>query len=129
VKSFLMQDWVDVSGSAASTVTQSEPFWLDLSGYRDVVAWLDVRESSNSPSVVLQTSPTKDDLFFVTAATLTGAGMPLTTTTILQETASVPLARWVRWQASLAVSAWDISFRLWIAASCPGRRRVNAAGR
>jgi hypothetical protein len=126
VKCFLFQDWVDVSGTATvSSVIQSEPFWLDLAGFRDVIAWLEVRELTNAPSLLYQTAPTKDEPLFSTVTTLSAIGTGVTTTPILQDTASVPLARWFRWQASLAGSAWDISFRIWIAANAPGRANLN----
>ena len=62
MKCVLLQDWVDVSGLSAasgSSILQSESCWLDMSGVRDIVAWLEIREATNS-SLLLQTSPSKD---------------------------------------------------------------------
>jgi hypothetical protein len=127
MKCFLLQDWVDISGPAGTTVTQSEGGWLDLSGYRDVVAWLDVRQVTSTPNLLFQTAVTKDDSLFTTAATLRGPGTGVTLTTVLQDTATVPVARWFRWQLQPAGANWDLMFRIWLAASCPGRRKLNAA--
>lgn len=134
MKCFLLQDWVDISGpTAAGNVIQSESGWLDLSGYRDVIAWLDIRETtpaspSTTPTVLYQTAVTKDDGLFTTVATVASPlSTGVTLTTILQDTATVPVARWFRWQIQGAGPPWDLCFRIWLAASCPGRRKLNAA--
>lgn len=45
---FCLQDWVTIQGaSGVLSITQGENGWIDLAGYQDVVAWLDVREYSN----------------------------------------------------------------------------------
>lgn len=130
MKSMLLQDWVDISGpgTAGSSVVQSESAWLDLSGYRDAIVWLDVREVTGGPSLLYQTAVTRDDSLFATVATLSPVATGINLTAVLQDTASVPLAHWFRWRIQpVGGVAWDMTFRIWLAASCPGRRKLNAA--
>lgn len=125
MKSFLLQDWLVARGTGV--VTQSERTWLDLSGYRDVVAWLDIRElSATPPALAYQTAPAKDELLFASAATVSLA-TGLTTTPILQDTATTPLARWFRWQLNFGGVAGDVEFRIWVAANKPGRRGMTTS--
>ena len=135
---FLLQDWLalsSASGGAGSTVSipQSEAGWLDLGAYRDVVAWVEVKElSSSSLSIGLQSAVAKEELLF---ATMGSTPSPLTTgvkvVPMLQElqtgaAGAAPLARWLRWQVSLSGgSGWDVTFRIWIAANKPGRAALN----
>ena len=124
------------SNAANMVFTQSEARWIDLAGYRDVVAWLDVKQvSSSSVAIGYQSAIAKEDVtgssLFATMATSTrllGPGVSIVP--MLYELQSIsgapPLARWVRWQASL--NAGDsITFRIWIAANKPGRASLNRA--
>jgi hypothetical protein len=45
---FILQDWTTIRGGV-TTVTQSEPDWLDLTPYQDIVFWIDVREAPTRP--------------------------------------------------------------------------------
>lgn len=121
---FLAQDWITIRGPNTSPPTfiiQSEACWLDLSGYQNVVAWLDVREWSGatSISVLFQTAPLKDESMFVTMGTVGVTTNTLTVTPLLKDATTYPLTRWVRWRAvsNGATGVWDLTFRLWIAAS------------
>jgi len=121
---YILQDWTTIRGSSAVlTMTQEEPGWLDLSPYQDVVFWLDVKEALNSPTITFQTSPSKDDYLF--AAVAAGQVMPAAGATApvvvsaLMYTASVPLARYLRWQITSS-GAWDATFRVLVAANSPG---------
>ena len=130
---YLLQDWLSLSSNAAGNViTQSEGRWLDLAAYRDVVAWLDVKQvSSGSVAIGYQSAIAKEETLFATMATSTRLLSPgVSTVPMLYElqamSRAAPLARWVRWQASL--NAGDsITFRIWIAANKPGRASLNRA--
>jgi hypothetical protein len=123
VKGLLLQDFITVRTTLPSVfTTQSEQNWLDLSAYRDVILWLDTREQSGSPQLSYQTAVAKDEALFTTITTVSPS-VGITLTPILQDTASIPVARWFRWQ--LSGSGGDITFRIWVAANKPGRRNLN----
>lgn len=118
---FILQDWTTIRGAAGATITQHESEWLDLSMYQDAVFWVDVREATASPTLTLQTAPTKDESFFqpiVAGFTVAGSATP-TVVSAFMTAASVPLARYLRWQLTSA-SAWDATFRIVVAANSPG---------
>jgi hypothetical protein len=126
VHTFVLQDWVLIKGgTGVSQVNQPEHEWLDLEHYQDVTFWLSVNEvSSNSCSISYQTSPTKDDAVFtnmataVTLTTTTASTTPIITQ-VLMLSATVPLARFVRWQIN-GTAPWEASFRVLVAANAPG---------
>lgn len=125
MKGLLLQDYITIRTTApAAFITQSELTWLDLSAYRDVVLWLDTREqtSPNGVQIAYQTAPIKDEALFTTLTSLTPA-VGITLTPVLQDSATLPVARWLRWQAS--GNSADITFRIWVAANRPGRRKLN----
>jgi hypothetical protein len=120
---FILQEWTTIRGSV-TTVTQGEDGWLDLTAYQDLVFWLDCRESSGSttPTIAFQTSPTKDESLFtnITAAvTMTAASTPQVAKALLAS-ATVPVARYVRWQIVGPSGTWDATFRVLVAANAPG---------
>ena len=124
--SFLLQDWTTIrAGTGQTTVTQPEPCWLDLELYQDVIFWVQVLGVTGSPAPTLsyQTSPTKDDSFFLamnaTPVTLTAANAPVVTQ-VLMLSAAAPLATYVRWQLNGTSPPWDVTFRIMVAASAPG---------
>jgi len=124
VHSFILQDWTTIRG-AVSTITQNETEWLDLAPFQDAVFWIDVREASaaaGSPTLYLQTSPTLDDAFFqsmtATGTAMVGSGTP-TVVSVFMISATVPLARFVRWQIA-GSPTWDATFRIAVAANSPG---------
>lgn len=140
MKCHCLQDITTVRGaSSLTTVVQPESGWLDLSQHQDLVAWLDVHEVTSTgagATVVLnyQTSPTKDDdavtgLFVTMASVTISMGVAVTVTAMLKDVISNPLARWLRWQlvAASQSAIWDATFRIWIAASMPGRRGAGVA--
>jgi hypothetical protein len=129
-----LQPLITLRGAASvTTIAQPETGWLDLRMFRDLVAWLDVREVASTgggATLVLnyQTSPTKDDpatgsLLTTMASVTISAGAGLTVTPMLRDLITNPLARWLRWQlvAASQTATWDATFRIWIAASMPGR--------
>ncbi len=120
---FMLQDWTTIRGSV-TTVTQGEDGWLDLTAYQDLVFWVDCREQSGSsaPTIAFQTSPTKDESLFtsiVTATTLAASATP-TVVKALLASATVPIARYLRWQLTGPSGTWDATFRVLVAANSPG---------
>lgn len=114
-QSHLLQDWISIQGNSASdSVIMSADVWKDLSSYTDVVFYLERKDFSGSGLTLhYQTSPTQDDAMFQDMATVSISGTGLTQTTVLFATASVPLARWVRWKVD-ASAAWRLTFRVWM---------------
>ena len=122
---YLLQDWTTIRGaSGVLTITQEEDGWLDLTPYQDVVFWIDAKASTNTPTITFQTSPSKDDVMF--QALMPGTSLPsvgFTTPAVVSAfmlSASVPVARWVRWQLAAATGTWDATFRVLVAANAPG---------
>ena len=133
---YLAQDWITLatpSGGSSYTIVQSEPSWLDLVSYRDIVAWLDIKRASAATfTVAYQSAVAKEESLFATMAQITPAiGASVTVTPMLQElqggTNLAPLARWLRWSVTLPTGPNEIVFRLWIAANKPGRASLNRA--
>ena len=124
MRAFLMQDWTTIRGaSTVSTVTQQETNYLDLAAFQDVAFWLDVKEVFGTVTLTLQTAPAEDDSLFT--ALLPAIGLVTTTTPMikvaLMSTATVPLARFVRWQLTgSGGSGWDTTMRILVAANAPG---------
>jgi hypothetical protein len=128
---FVVQDWLTLSGFNASTITQPENSWLDLIGYQDAVAWLHVVSqglNGFTGQMTYQTSPVAEDALFadmanlnlVTSNNVTGG---IFITPMLKDampTGAPPLARWFRWQ--LSQLATGFSFRLIVSANRIGRR-------
>jgi len=127
----LLQDYVTIRGAGTQAIIQSEGGWLDLSGYQDVVFWLEIKEytvSGTTITVSFQTAANRDESSFVTIGSVAkdGTGSPgVSVTSVLKDSANSPLARWVRWTSqNSGASAWDITFRLWLTAARIGRGRV-----
>ena len=128
---FEMQDWVTIRGATyVATLSQSEPAWVDLAGYRDVVVWTEVKEMSTTSGATLvlslQTAPTQDETLFTETVAAFSATPGVTATVIHRDTAGVPIARWLRWQLGgqgSITSTSDITFRMWIAAAGKGAQR------
>lgn len=124
--SLLLQDWLTLQGSSATgNITQTELAWLDTSAYLDLVVWVEVTELSGGTfHCAVQTSPTKDEALFMAMNDVTAVGPALATGVqvgvYLRDTALCPLSHWLRWQIMPPSSAWNITFRVWVAASQPG---------
>jgi hypothetical protein len=138
---FIMQPWVTIRGnSTIGSITQSEPLWLDLAGFQDVVCWLEAKEiltgGATNIAINYETAPNKENVDFIA---LNGA-TPVNLTTVgpvvsiyLKDTASNPLARWLRWtllpSGGTVSTTWDATFRVLVAANAPGRRRADLLAR
>jgi hypothetical protein len=138
--SFVLQDFITIRGTSTTlTISQSESSWLDLGGYEDFVAWLDIREvtpgtGGSNVQFNLQTAPIKDEFLFVNMETspfqatqaLTAPKVRIVTLSQLSITSSppttVPLGRFVRWQllAGATSGAWDTTFRILVCANSVG---------
>jgi hypothetical protein len=132
-------------GTTVTTITQSEHGWLDLSGYQDVTAWIDVREvtlgGATSLQWNIQTAPIRDEYLFVTMES-----SPLTATAALTApsvrkiilaqcangaTAPFPLGRFLRWQLVVngtPTASWDATFRIVVCANPLGMVPTGASG-
>jgi hypothetical protein len=124
-----LQDYITIrSDIGVLSVTQNETGWLDLAGFQDIVAFLDVKEFSGASavSIVYQTSPSKDESLWASMTGTIGLVAGLTTTKILKDSATVPLARFVRWQLSATTpsGSWDAYFRIWLACNRAGKRNA-----
>ena len=121
-----LQDYINIrADSAATFVNQNETGWLDLSGFQDAVAFLEVKGFAGAVIAMgYQTSPSKDESLFANAVGTVTLVTGLTTTKILKSTATVPLARWFRWQltATTITGVWDAYFRVWLACNRAGKR-------
>jgi hypothetical protein len=139
---FPLSNWTTMRGSSSVTsITQSESQWLDLTGFEDIVLWLDCKNATlptGATHVTLQyqTSTTKDESLF---ANVLGAAINLDViagtvqvSKVLSSAASIPLARWLRWQLAVTgapTAAWDATLRVWVAANIgphPLRPKINA---
>ena len=108
----VLQDWISVRGATSSvTVVQSTSEWLDASAYADVAFYLEVKDYSGSPTISYQTSPNQDEALFQDMGSVAVAATGLTQTLVRFATASVPLARFVRWKVG-GTAAWSLTFRV-----------------
>lgn len=122
-----LQDYINIrSDSAVASVVQNETGWLDLAGFQDLVAFLEVKEVSGATTINIsyQTSPSKDEDLFTNMATAVTLVTGVTATKMLKASATVPLARWVRWKlaATTISGSWDAYFRVWLACNRAGRK-------
>lgn len=127
MKSLRLQDWTTIRIlNTISSVTQSEDCWLDVEPYQDLVIWTDVKSVTGSPgtlTLTYETAPCKDDSFFspiFTGFSPAAAALPRIDKRLMTDAATlVPPAKWLRWKLGLsgATGAWDVTFRVWIAAN------------
>jgi hypothetical protein len=127
-----LQPYLVIRGGTSAVITQGENAYLDLSGFQDIVAWLDVRElGPTSPGITVsyQTGPSAEEVAFVNMGSTVVTATGVFVTSMFLATAANPLARFLRWQLSPGASSlpWDLTFRIWVAANAPGRRRPAGA--
>ncbi len=127
----VLQDWVTIRAMGDVKIVQGQPFWLDASNYRDVMAWLDVRETlaaapGSEVQISYETAPTEDEaLFTLLGGPVTFVSNTVTVTQMLGSIQGTPLARWFRWKLSLkspSANTWDGTFRVLVAFNRPGYR-------
>lgn len=132
----VLQDWITIRGQGGPTVrtvTQGADCWLDLAAYRDLVAWVDVREVSADAAVsvqlTFQTAPTLDEMLFVAMAPPLSLTVGLTLLPMLAPLAQAPLSRFLRWKlgpSTTTTAPWDVTFRCLLAANRPGKKLLTA---
>jgi hypothetical protein len=116
----ILQELTTIRGGVA-TVTQQETEWLDVTPYQDAVFYVEVVDSTNSPTLNLQTSPTADESLFASmtsGTTMTAATGP-TLVPVYMSPSPTPIARFVRWQIT-GTPTWDATFRIVVALNSPG---------
>jgi hypothetical protein len=124
--SMMLADWITIqAGSGGQTVIQNEAGWLDVSGYQDLVVYLQVSTAAGTTTLDVQTSPTRDEIFFTakgSGGTPAIARFVLTSTTTGVQTLVIsrwatdnnqPLAKYLRWQVALGATA-SATFRIWV---------------
>src|SRR5512140_3060022 len=114
---FALTDGITIHGGN-NTVTQSESEWLDLTQYEDVTFWMEIKEVTGTVTMKIQTSPTKDESFFAdiyNQAAAVGVVNPGSTGgKCLMSSATVPIARFVRWSLVSASAPFDATFRIYV---------------
>lgn len=130
----MLQDWINVNaGGSGITVVQGQPFWLDVSPFRDAIVWLDVQNAdaptglpSASIQIAYETAPTEDEILFTQlTAPITLVANTVTVTQLLGSIQGVPLAKWFRWKLSITAAnsnPWSTTFRVLLALNRPGYR-------
>jgi hypothetical protein len=121
-----LQDWISIQGdnTTATLVTQGETDWLDASQLQDLVFWThcgSFKSGGGTLNISLQTSPFKSESSFANMATVSlAAGVQATP--VLLATATVPVARWVRWQfsATAPTGLYLATFRILASANARG---------
>ena len=125
----LLCDWTTVQGTTSSSpIVQGDDQWIDLTPYQEAVFWVDCREVTGTVTLNLETSPSRDDVYFKsmvnptagqTGISLVNGTAPVAYAALLAS-APTPLARWVRWKLVGTGSTWDATFRIWASCNSPG---------
>jgi hypothetical protein len=132
MRAFVLQDWVTIRGGTSITsVVQNEASYLSLDTYQDVVLWVQVSEvglsGSGAVTLNLETAPLKDETLFraMTNCAVAVTVPVMTPPTVIpvitvQSGTAVPLSRYLRWHITTSgsfTSAWDLTFRVLVAAN------------
>lgn len=109
----VLQDWIGLRG-ASSTDEIIQPFvdWVDAELYSDVTVLLDISAMTSGMGIEIQTSPASDERLFQVMTSFAPSGPGASQSIVRYSTASVPLARFVRWRLRHPVSSWNITFRV-----------------
>jgi hypothetical protein len=112
----LLQDFISVSAASTTQIVQSPSGWIDLGEIEDVVLYTDIRETSGTGTLAIETSPTMQNGSFVSLVSFTPA-VGLRTDVVTAYLAKVPAARFLRWSLTAPVgTTGDATFRIWVAA-------------
>lgn len=137
--SVCMQDWISITNSntGAQNLTQAEADWLDISDYQDIEIFLDVNANTaaNAVTLVLQTSPTKEEVFFGASQSahkyLASFTIGTSSSAVGQQVQAVRWAlgadqlpaRYLRWQLQFpSTSTGTVTFRIWLVLNQAGWR-------
>lgn len=130
MQTFTLMEHTTIRGTN-NTVTQSESQWLDLFGYQDLIAYVQTFEVTGLPTATtlnIQTSPTRDDSLFQTAATIATVSVSTQVLkAILSTNPAVPLMRWVRWQLTSTATPFDVNMRIFVSANSISGRGAGRA--
>jgi hypothetical protein len=120
-----LQNWVRLRGNATSTLVQSEAEWVDLGAFQGVMPYVQVSGFGGSPTIALETSPTRDNVLFRTLGgtpgisplasyTISAAGLqtPLMFT-FADAAVTTPPGKWLRWKVT-GTGNWSVVFRVWL---------------
>lgn len=123
--SLLLQDWTTINGNVAGTIVkQSEDCYADLLGCRNLTIFMETAELIDTININFDTAPTKDESLFANVA-VWRPSIGVTATSVLYATATVPIARYLRWRfATGATTAWACTFRVWLSVTRP-RPKMN----
>jgi hypothetical protein len=120
----LIQPWVTVGGTGATSCVQEEERWFDVGGACDANFYLDCLAVNGTLTFQMESSPTHDESLFTAAnpcilpVALSVTSGPLVCKTIPGAVSVSPLARYVRWRISSSASgAWSTTFRVRMARS------------
>ena len=118
----LWQDWTTLRlTGATTTVTQSEPLWLDVDDYRDAVFWLECKQVSlggaSAVALAYETAPSKDEVLFrsMSILVLSVTTSPSIVRVLTAQNPTQPLSTWIRWRIFLSgtpTSEWGATLRL-----------------
>jgi hypothetical protein len=131
----LLQNWTTIQLAGAGSIVQTDTGWLDLERFTDIAGYVTTKEASGvRPELHLETAPARDDDLFQPMVTISLVPTSQVTAIVRYESASVPLARWVRWRVSASAAA-VVTFRVWLCANaqrawavCPeSTSRVNSS--
>lgn len=109
----IMQDWITLKGAASTDeIFQPSVDWVDAELFSDVTVLLDVKDMTSGMGIEVQTSPAMDERLFQVMTSFAPSGTGITQSIVRFSSASVPLARYIRWRLRHPVGAWRITFRI-----------------
>jgi hypothetical protein len=134
--SMLLQDWITTQGNNNSVI-QAESDYLEIPGFQDGAFYIEIAQMTGvaagaaAMNIYVQTSPTKDDVFFGAmpsggsayvvnfASPYAAAPTPLGVQPVVYSrwasvTTTQALARFLRWKIVFGNVAQSITFRMWI---------------
>lgn len=116
-EAILLQNWTTIHLAGAGDVVQTDTDWLDLEAFTDIAGYVTTKEASGlRPELHLETAPARDNDLFQPMVTISLVPTSQVTAIVRYESASVPLARWVRWRVS-ATAVAVVTFRVWLCAN------------
>jgi len=117
VQSLLLQDLITIRAAGSQGVIQSPTSWLDLGDLEDVAIFTDVRETSGSLQMSIETAAAAQETAFVTLVPSFPVTTGIRTDVVTAYVAKIPPARYLRWHVSAVPgSPGDATFRIWVAA-------------